>query len=302
MLQESNPTFQFHNTVSPRYVEPLLLQLQHGQWYSTAQFTDLLRSSGLELEGNHIASYNMLTWSLVGLGQIEKYGSGHLKKNMFRLTGLGKQLIDTYSTNVELFYDLIHFLFYSTYRRSGDVQRGRFWLYASVCDALWQVAPTAVDNSELTNRLQIESHVAFPEYDPSFSERSVAGVYPWLQTMVPPFLSKQGAKKQLYSTRRSHCTPQLFHLATDLLYKTTEGLQYGVSLAINERHVEAICKACLLDTEHFWDMADLTEMTIGGYEIRKGQWGTSIALEGPATWITLPDFSQKSEFEDGEEV
>ena len=79
-------------------------------------------------------------------------------------------------------------------------------------------------------------------------------------------------------------------------------MQYGVSLAINERHVEAICKACLLGTEHFWDMADLAEITIGGYEIRKGQWGTSLALEGPPTWITLPDFSQESEFEDGDEV
>lgn len=307
MTQRSHPTFVFHNLVSPRYVEPLLIQLQHGQRYNTAQFTGILRSNGLDMKGNNIALYNMLTWSLAGLGQIEKSGTGHIKKNVFQLTDLGKQLVDTYSTNSELFYDLMHFLFYSTYRRSGDARRGRFWLYASVCDQLWQEAPAPIDTSALTNRLQIESRVAFPNYDPSFSEQSVGGVFAWLQTLVPPFLSRQGTKGQLYSTRRSYCTPQLFHLATDLIYTAVEGLQYRASLAIDERHVEGICKACLLDTERFWDMAELTQMTVNGFEIRRGQWGTSIALEGPPTWIILPDFSHEtgqediSEFEDGVE-
>lgn len=307
MPQKSDPAFQFPNQVSPRYVEPLLLQLQHDQGYSTAQFIGLLRSSGLDIEGNHIASCNMLTWSLAGLGQIEKHGTGPLKKNTFRLTELGKQLVDTYSTNSELFYDLIHFLFYSTYCRSRDERRGRFWLYASVCDVLWQKAPAPTDTSALTNWLQIECRAAFPAYDPSFSNRSVGGVFSWLQTLVPPFLSKQATKHQLHSTRRGYCTPQLFHLATDLVYTTVESLHYGASLAINERHIEGICRTCLLDTEHFWDMADPTQMTISGYEIRRGQWGTSIALEGPPNWITLPDFSHEktqedsSEFEDGGE-
>jgi hypothetical protein len=233
----------------------------------------------------------MLTWSLVGLGKIEKRGTGYFKKNIFWLTELGKQLVDTYSTNSELFYDLIHFIFYSTYRRSGDIRRGRFWLYASVCDRLWQEAPAPTDKSALTNRLQIEVRAAFPAYEPSFSEQAVGGVFSWLQTLVPPFLSKQGT--QLFSARRSYCTPQLFHLATTLIYTTVEGLQYGASLAVNERHIEAICKACLLHTEHFWNMADLTRMTVNGYEMRRGQWGTSIALEGPPAWITLPDFSNE---------
>src|SRR5437588_3014391 len=169
MAQKSSPTFMFPNEVSPRYVEPLLLQLQHNQTYGTAQFIGLLRSSGLDVMGKGIARNNMLTWSLAGLGQIEKHGKGQRKKNIFRLTELGKQLVDTYSTNTELFYDLIHFIFYSTYRRSGDVRRGRFWLYANVCDRLWQEAPAATDKSALTNRLQIEVRAAFPGYDPSFS-------------------------------------------------------------------------------------------------------------------------------------
>ncbi len=304
MVQTSNPSFLFPNQVSPRYVEPLLLQLRQGQQYSTVQFVRLLRSSGLDIKGKNIASDNMLIWYLMGLGQIEKGGPHRIKKNIFQLTELGKQLVDTYSTNCELFYDIIHFLFYSAYRRSQDVHRGRFWLYASMCDQLWQAAPAPIANLVLTNQLQIESRIAFPGLTPSFSEKSVGGVFPWLQMLTPPFLSKQEAKNQLHSTRRNYCTPQLFHLATELIYRTAEVLQYGASLAINEQHIEAICKACLLDTEHFWEMAALTQMTIRGYELRRGQWRTSIALEGPPSWITLPDFSQEEtvEFEEGGEA
>jgi hypothetical protein len=307
MVRGTNPSFEFYNQVAPRYVEPLFIQLQFGRWYSTAQFISLLNSSGLDVKGNGIASSNMLIWSLIGLGEVEKHGTQYIKKNIFRLTELGKQLVDTYSTNTELFYDLMHFLFYSTYLRSDNIQRGRFWLYTSVCDGLWQEAPAPVDKSALTNRLQVDSRDAFPNYAPSFSEQSVGGIFSWLQTLVPPFLSKQGTKGQLYSKRRSHCTPQLFHLATDLVYTTVEDMQYGASLAINERHIEAICKTCLLDTEQFWYMTDLTQMTINGYELRRGQWGTSIALEESPTWITLPDFSNEkaqeeiNEFEDGVE-
>jgi hypothetical protein len=293
MVRNDDPSFEFSNEVSPRYIEPLLIQLHYGQGYSTAQFIDLLHMNGLAIKGNGIASNNMLIWSLIGLGEIEKRGTQYIKKNMFRLTELGKQLVDTYSTNTELFYDLIHFLFYSTYRRSRDVRRGRFWLYASVSDGLWQAAPALIDKSALTNRLQVDSRIVFPHYVPTFSEQSVGGIFSWLQTLVPPFLSKQGTKGQLYSKRRSYCTPQLFHLATDLVYTSVENMQYGVSLAINERHIEAICKMCLLDVEQFWKMADLTQMTINGYELRRGQWGTSIALGGPPTWITLPDFSNE---------
>jgi predicted transcriptional regulator len=305
VVKTSNPTFLFPNSVSPRYVEPLLLQLRYDQNYVTAQFIDFLRSSGLGVKGKNIASCNMATWSLAGLGRIEKSGT---QKNIFQITELGKQLIEIYSTNSELFYDLIHFLYYSAYCRSKDVRRGRFWLYANVCDQLWIEAPAQINNSVLTNQLQIECRATFPAYSPSFSDKSVGGIFPWLQMMSPPFLSKQPTKNQLYSTRRSHCTPQLFHLATEMIYTTIEGLKYGASLTINRRHIEAISRACLLDTERFWYMSDLTQMSIGGYEIRRGQWGTSIALEGPPTWITLPTFLDKkaqedmSEFEDGEEA
>ena len=290
MVQKQTPSFEFRNAIAPRYIEPLLLNIRYGQWYTRAQLVTLLRSQDLDLDGNNIVSDNTTAWSLAGLGQLKKRSVDQTTRIMFRLTELGKQLIELYSTNSELFYDVMHFLFYSVYLRSNNVGKVRFWLYLNVCEKLWQAAPAAIDNSVLTNQLQIEGHKAFPDHEPSFSERSVRGVFPWLQVLTPPFLSKAN-KSQLYSNRRKYCSAQLFHLASDLVYATKEGLQYGTSLSVTERQIEDICKICLLDTACFWEMADLTRMSVSGFEIRKGQWGTSIALECPPTWVTLPDFS-----------
>lgn len=291
-------SFQFRNAVSPIYIKSLFLPLQYGKWYTTPQLISILRSNGHNVKGSDIVSYNLTNWSLVGLGVLAKKSENLVGSKMFRLTKLGKQFIDTYSTNPDLFYDLIHFLFYSTYRSSQDIMKSSLWLYWSTCNILWMEAPAALDTSSLANRLQVECHEQFAEYDPSFSVRSVGSIFPWLQTLSPPFLSKEGNKSQLYSNRRSFCTPQLFHLATDLVYRVIEGVQYGTSLAINEQQIEDICKVCLLNPEKFWNMASLAEMTINGYEIHQGQWGTSILLEGPPGWITLPDFSKKQTEED----
>lgn len=295
MNKEKLPSFQFYSAVSPRYIEPMFVKIQYGRWYSTDQLVNLLKTSGLNVEGIDIVLYNTKAWSLAELGIISKRGGG----NFFLLSDLGKYLIDVYSTNHDLFYDLIHFIFYSTYLKSKDVRRGRFWLYANVCSILWNNAPYSVDTSVMTNKVQIEIREAFPEYTPSFSGRAVLGVYPWLQVLSPPFLIKN--ERHLYSQRRAYCTPQLFHLATDMVYTTIEGVQYGTGLAIGEQQIEAICKVCLLDPEQFWHMADLTQMTVQGFEVRQGQWETSIMLERPPTWITLPDFSQRGQTGYGEQ-
>jgi hypothetical protein len=292
MVPNVIPSFEFKNNVSPRYIAPLLIQLEYGRWYDTGELKNLLRTNGLDVEGSKIVQSNTSAWSLAGLGEVRAVPRpGRISSKLFRLTSLGKQIIDTYSTNHELFYDLVHFIFYSTWHRSKDVWRARFWLYASVCDALWLEAPSEMDSFVLTNRLQAESQKEFPDFAPAFPERSVGAVFPWLGALSPPFLSKCGTKSQLCSRRRSYCTPQLFHLATDLVY-TVEGLKYGTSMALDERHIETICKVCLLDVGRFWQMADLTKAAIRGFDIRKGQWGTSLALDGPPAWIDLPNFAK----------
>lgn len=292
MPTRSKVSFEFKNQVAPRYIEPLLLQLEYGQWYDSAELRHMLRASGAEVEGKQIVQANTTFWAKMGLGEVRR--EGHGKQNQFHLKLLGKQLIDLYSTNQELFFDVLHFLFYSTWPRSGQLNQVPFWLYGKVCDKLWLEAPGKMDSFDLTARLQAESHLAFSEHLPAFSERSVRSVYLWLQTLTPPFLAKCGTKSELCSERRNYCTPQLFHLATDLLY-TTEGLAYGTSLAMDDEKIAAICRVCLLDPGRFWEMASLADMAMREFEVRQGQWGTSLALSSPPRWIELPVFAATEE-------
>lgn len=292
-MKPLRPSFEFKNNISPKYIEPLFLRIEAQRWYATSDLVAMLQASGLDVEGSDIVQYNTAAWSLAGLGEVQIERRGRSQTKLFRLSSLGRQIQDTYSTNSALFFDLMHFAFYAAWRRSRHMSRARFWLYSNVCDALWADAPAHTDSFSLTNRLQIECREAFPEYIPAFPERSVRAAFPWLGALTPPFLSKCGTKSQLCSNRRSYCTPQLFHLATDMVY-ASDRLAYGTSMSVDDRHVEAISKACLLDPLRFWEMADLTKSAINGFQIRKGQWGVSIALNAPPDWIELPDLSRET--------
>jgi hypothetical protein len=298
MTSHRKASFAFENHVSPRYIEPLLLQIDPDTWHSSTDLQQQLRNSGLDVQGKKIIQSNTSVWHKIGLGEIQRQRPG--QPNLFRLRPLGSQMKGFYSTNRALFFDVMHYLFYSAYHRSHHINQVPFWLYAKICDTLWHDAPGRMDSMGLTSHLQSESRRAFPEYDPSFPERSVRSVFPWLGELTPPFLSPCGTKSDLCSERRRYCTPQLFHLAVDLAYYEA-GLSYGTSLAIDDRQIEAISRTCLLDPGRFWDMASLTDMTIRELETREGQWSTSLALSGPPRWIELPDFADQEEEEADEE-
>jgi hypothetical protein len=286
---EPKPNFQFYPAISPKYIESLFLPLQSGEWYSTSDLKRILRGKGQTIEGSDTITINTKAWSLAGLGESQLQRVGNATQRLFRLSSFGRQVLDSYSTNTQLFFDLMHFVFYSTWTRSLDVTRARFWLYAAVSDTLWILSPSRVDSAGLTNRLQIECRAEFPRFEPSFNQSSVAAPFRWLSMLEPPFLSKCQRSTSLCTCRRTYCSPQLFHLAADLVYMANH-LSYGTSMSVDDDRIAAICKVCLLDSSHFWDMAELAKMSIRGLDIRKGQWGTSIALDGPPNWIELPDF------------
>lgn len=298
---KSKINFQMYSSISPRYIRPLLLQLEFGQWYTFAEMKEKLRQNGLQVEGSEIVIHNANAWTLLGLGERKNEINGS-RKILFRINKLGRQLQETYSTNQDLFFDLMHYFLYTAWLRSNNPLYGRFWIYSSVCDYLWNSSPGVVENIDITGMLQIDSNIVFSNFQPKFSMRSVRTVYPWLESLTPPFLSKQSGKQTLFSTRRNSCTPQLFHLAVDLIYSNKQ-LKYGTSMAIGDEEIKAICRTCLLDEGQFWEMADRTKMIIRGVDIRQGQFSTSIALEIKPQWIDLPNYTNDIEFDgfEGEE-
>jgi len=294
MITTRTANFQFYNAITPRYMEPLFLHLEVDVWYTSTELQQQLRDSGLKVQGKEIIQHNTTFWKKMGLADLQRQPG---TPNRFRLNTLGKQVVEMYSTNRALFFDIMHYLFYSTWRRSRHLTHAPFWLYAQACDVLWREAPGKMDSMGLTAYLQSESRQAFPDADPNFPERSVRAIFPWLGELTPPFLTPCGSKSELCSERRRYCTPQLFHLAVDLIYHEA-GLSYGTSLAIDDRQIEAISRICLLNPACFWDMASLADMSIRELEVRRGQWGTSLALSGQPHWINLPDLSAQENEEE----
>lgn len=290
-------SFWFANHVAPRYLQSLFLKFEYGIWYSSTEMREMIRQNGSSIDGSNIIVANIDTWALLQLGEKRIENSGG-RKSYFRLTKLGKQLQETYSTNQELFFDLIHYVMYSAWYLTKNPKLIKFWLYASVCNNLWDHAPNATNSFGITGSLQVEAQNMFPEYEPKFPARSITAVFPWLGALTPPFLTKETNRPQLFSKRRTSCSPQLFHLALDLVYNQKQ-LKYGTSMAIGDDEIKDVCRVCLLDETRFWEMTDRTKMIIRGVDIRRGQYSTSIALEMSPQWIDLPDYSNLVEL-DGE--
>jgi len=153
MATKKRVGFEFKNQIAPRYIDLLLLQLEYDQWYDSNQLKQLLRQSGLDVRGSEIVSNNRAAWVRLGLGEVR-----HERRIIsFRLTPFGKQIVDLYSTNRDLFYEIFHFLFYSAWRRSGHMAQASFWLYGRVCDHLWDEAPNRAKTTRLSARLQAEA-------------------------------------------------------------------------------------------------------------------------------------------------
>lgn len=297
MIEKVN--FEFYNNVAPRYLEPLFLKIEFGQWYSTAQLINMLQRDR-QVDGKDIVLRNVDAWAKAGIGNIRQVKEGRATKNYFQIAPLGRYLQETYSTNKDLFFDVIHFIFYSTWLRSKDIRKARFWVYSQVCNDLWLNAPSKMDRFRLTSKIQASALDSFPGYFPSLSERSVTSIFLWLSELTPPFLEKRTGKSEYFSSKRSHCTPQLFHLAVDLIYSNRH-IKHGTSLNVDNEIINAICMACLLEPDRFWEMAERTQMIVKGFEINKSQWGPTISLRNAPNWIELPSFSaQEDELGDEE--
>lgn len=289
--------FEFHNNLTPSHIDDLFLKIQFGDWYSVSNLVELLRQDSA-IDGRDIVSRNVHAWAGIGIGEIKIEKSRSVS---FQITPLGRYLQEIYSTNNDLFFDIIHYLFYSTWLRSRDMRRVRCWVYMKTCNELWQNSPSEMKTINLASKIQALALDYFQGYYPSIPIQSIRSVFPWLKKLAPPFLEQAGNKSDLVSLKRSYCTPQLFYLAVDLLYSDRH-LTYGTSLNVDDEITKEISMTCLLDPERFWEMAERTQMMIKGFELRKSQWGPTITLNNAPNWIELPTFEiqESEETEEGD--
>ena len=51
-MKPLQPSFEFNNNISPKYIEPLFLRIEPERWYATSDLVAMLQASGLDVEGS----------------------------------------------------------------------------------------------------------------------------------------------------------------------------------------------------------------------------------------------------------
>jgi hypothetical protein len=158
-------------------------------------------------------------------------------------------------------YDLLHYLFYTTWRLEEPTKHARSWFYRTACDDLWNKQSIQLDldaRNALTEQLTRQALEDFQNV-PGFSgekisvgRQTLAGTLEWLRHLKPSVI--EGEKVEEFH-RRQACSAELFLLALSRSAQLS-GSEVGMDLLLSPQRREEICRLCLLEPLQFDRMLD----------------------------------------------
>ena len=158
-------------------------------------------------------------------------------------------------------YDLLHYLFYTTWRPEEPAKHARSWFYRTICDTLWNMQQATLDldtRDTLTQQLtsqaleDFQSVLGFSGEKISIGRQTMAGALEWLRHLKPQVL--EGEKVEEFC-RRQACSAELFLLALSRSYQLG-GSEVGMDLLLSPQRRDEICRLCLLGPLQFDRMLD----------------------------------------------
>lgn len=248
--------FHVRHDLQPELTQELLLLLRSlppGQ--SQAQLQTAAHARGYKLSARK--NYGKPLRSLSELGLLT---SPHEPLN---LSDVGQVVAAMTAFYPHLLPDSIHFLYYTAWEI--DPTQRFSWSYKTICDILWQTAPSIIDRAYLVSLVLQEAEQQFNLRGVSFSASSVAGILNWLAALQPACIDNQG-RQQIFN-RRSYCSVELFALALSHVYQTNRNDSSFMSLSPALR--QDICCLCLITLEAFNEMLDETESHFPKLQVRR---------------------------------
>ena len=202
------------------------------------------------------------------------------KKNEF--TALGLTFRDVTWQKPQLFGELIHYLFFSTWTPNVPGKYCYSWSYASTVRLLWSSGHMELNVQRLADDISDQIKQQFPAVAISFGANSIRGVLHWLRVLAPAVLPEQN-KPQLFA-RRSFCPPELFVLAVDTTYRQN-GIPYGSNLLLEPAIQQQICELCVLEPEGFERVAGYAKLQFTFLDRGMGGgWGSYLRLDRAPTF------------------
>lgn len=267
MSRLNNIEFHVDHNVKPPHIEGILPFLKKGNLITRKQLRSQLNNYGHTIHPRHL-SKNLLIWRYLGIIEF--------KNNAFAMTRLGLLLQKQLNFNKDVFYDLMHYLYYVTWDLSNRNSMYFSWSYKTICDLLWERMPTVVNRKTLAGELLATAQEKFGSKKISISHEAITGIFNWLSALNPPFIENTRANK--IGSGRTRCSPELFVLAIDYLYQMLD-LKYKIPILLDDFKKELVSKLCLLEEESFNWMFDLAIQTFDFVHKHYGEWGTSLILK-----------------------
>lgn len=268
--------FHFEHNVTPKHVAALLALFGSEKALNKEEIRDRLKANAHRISDDYLRR-NLI--GLVGIGSLRKVGAS------FELSELGDRLARLLQFRPNVFFDLMHYLYYATWDQNPSEQVAFSWTYQNICDILWASRPSKIDGNAVANEIYRRIEREFSQAQkPSISHWAVHGVCNWLATLDPPFM-KPGSKNHSSEGRRT-CSPELILLAIDYLYRKN-GIPYGTTLLLDEPKIAAITAFCLLYPASFEPMLETTLNSFSVLKCQSTLWGRSLLLPQQVSILTV---------------
>jgi hypothetical protein len=201
-----------------------------------------------------------------------------VERKQVQLTDKGQTVAQLVCKKPDLFAEIIHFLYYTSWQEANKSEKCFSWSYKTLCDYLWQQGSFIIDKPTLSSQISSEAAEAFQIQSVSFSPSSVSGIIIWLEALNPTVILQDNPNSEDRFSRRTFCTPELFILSVDHVYRCEE-VDYGSNLLLSEARKNMICQLCLLEPTSF---ERVMEYTLTQFDYLQtgigGGWGQYIAL------------------------
>lgn len=237
--------------VRPVHVTAVLTHMSPFVGDTRPQLLADLAAGGYTINPHHLF-WNLKVLRVLGLTDVDE------KTELWRLTRRGVYLRALASWNLPTFYDMMHYLYYATWDFGDQETAGFSWTYRTVANLLWQRRPSIIDGKGLATEVRDLACQEFELDSISLTDYAVDGVYNWLRVLDPAFAwTDTKSRRRETNGGRSACSPELFLMAVDYLYRS-KGVPHNRPLLMDDDKTNIICRLCLLDPLRWKSMLNRT--------------------------------------------
>jgi hypothetical protein len=175
-MKKKNYEFHIDHNVKPSHIEPIISLLNSKDYVNKKVLYHALENSGHYI---HLRHFNKNISIYRKLEIIEG------NNESIKLTDSGYCLKYYLNFNKSVFYDLIHFLYFSTWDFTNEDNILFSWSYKTICELLWERKTNRFSRKGLSSELLSLAQKEFNDREISISHEAITGCLNWLSGLDP---------------------------------------------------------------------------------------------------------------------